>query len=292
MSFLVENEILMFVSFSVAIFFVSYRWAPSVLHFLHKRTLASQKETLQYIENMRIQRDKKITIIWLWVASLSIGALAFLISLPNILVGLIIGILLFLGTWQMVSYLMKSLWLQYCDILNGQMVEGMTLMANGMKVGLSVTQTMERVIKGVKGPLAGEFTLVLNKIKLGMSLEEALNEMSERVNLQDVTMLTTSVNILKETGGNLAETFATIATTIQSRQKVQSKIRALTAQGMMQARMVSAVPVVLLVIFYFTNKSAVILLFTTTLGLVSLAGIGILVFIGGKMMKKMATIDV
>ena len=48
-------------------------------------------------------------------------------------------------------------------------------------MGLSVTQAMERVIEGMKGPLSSEFTLVLNKIKLGMSVEEAMTEMAERV---------------------------------------------------------------------------------------------------------------
>ena len=131
--------------------------------------------------------------------------------------------------------------------LTDQMVDGMTIMANGIKAGQSLTQSMERVTENMSGPLSQEFGLVLNKIRLGMSVEEALNEFGERIPRQDVQMFVTSVNILKETGGNLAETFQTIVTTVRERQKVEKKIEALTAQGTMQAVIITLVPFLLLV---------------------------------------------
>ena len=259
---------------------------------MYLKTSSSQKEILDIIEKMRIQKDQKKTVLYLWILSLAMGLLPILIFLPNMLLGFGLGVAFFLSTWAVVRMVMKTLWDKYCFMVVEQMLEGMTLMANGMKVGLSVTQSMERVIEGIKGPLSKEFTLVLNKIKLGMSVEDALKEMSERVPMPDVVMLVTSVNILKETGGNLAETFSVIAETIRSRQKVQSKIKALTAQGMMQAKMISAVPFVLMGILYFANRAYVVVLFTTALGWVCLFLIVILVIIGGHFMKKMATIDV
>lgn len=292
MSLLFGNDIIIFVLFGLSVFFVSFRWIGQVLEFIHKKTLKSQKETLNIIENMRIQKDRKMTIISLWILSLCIGALFFLLALPNFIMSLSLGFISFLVTWKGVELVMKSLWGQYKSTVDSQMVEAMVLMANGMKVGLTVSQAMERVTQSLKGPLAGEFTLVLNKLKLGMNLEEAINEMSSKLSLQDMTMFATSVNILKETGGNLAETFDTISDTIRSRQKVQSKIKALTSQGMMQAKMVSVVPFILLFIMYFTNPKSVLLLFTTPLGLLSLFSMVALIFVGGKMMKKVATINV
>ncbi|MEL4382797.1 type II secretion system F family protein, partial [Shewanella algae] len=90
---------------------------------------------------------------------------------------------------------------------------------------------MERVVENMKGPLPDEFGLVLNKIRFGMATEQSLVEFAERVPRPDVQMFVTAVNILKETGGNLAETFTTIVTTVRERQKVEKKIEALTAQG-------------------------------------------------------------
>ena len=82
-----------------------------------------------------------------------------------------------------------------------------------------------------------------------MAVEEALNEFGERIPRADVQMFVTSVNILKETGGNLAETFQTITTTVRERQKVEKKIQALTAQGTMQAVIISLVPFFLMGMF-------------------------------------------
>lgn len=292
MSFLVQYDLLLYFVFGVCVFFVSYRWLPFFLRFAYDKTTSSQKEIIEIIEKMRIQKDHKKTVLYLWFLSLAMAFIPIVITLPHFLLGLGIGVVCFFVTWVGARSIMRSLWARYCHIVVEQMLEGMVLMANGMKVGLSVTQSMERVIEGMKGPLSSEFTLALNKIKLGMSVEEALREMAERVPMPDVIMLVTSVQILKETGGNLVETFTVIAETIRSRQKVESKIRALTAQGMMQARIISAVPVVIIGLLYFINRSYAIVLFTTALGWVCLVIIAVLVIIGGKMMRKVATIEV
>lgn len=292
MSFIIQNDILLFSVFALCVFFVSYRCSPIVLKFAHDKTLNSQKEVLDIIEKMRIQKDREKTIIWLWILSLSFSLLVFFLLLPHILMGLALGFMTFLASWIGVQSVMKRMWSSYCSIVGSQMFEAMVLMANGIKVGLSVTQTMERVCDNMKGPLGSEFTLVLNKMKLGMSLEEALNEMAERIPLPDIIMFVTAVNILKETGGNLAEVFSTTAETIRSRQKVQKRIKALTAQGMMQARIISIIPLILIAILYFVNRSYVVVLFTTFLGWIFLTIIFVLVLIGGRTMKKMATIEV
>jgi tight adherence protein B len=172
------------------------------------------------------------------------------------------------------------------------MVDGLTIMSNGIKSGLSITQSMERVVMNMTGPIAQEYTLVLNKIRLGMSVEEALNEMGDRVPRQDVQMFVTAVNILKETGGNLSETFSTIVMTIRERQKVEKKIQAMTAQGLMQAVIITLVPFVLLIIFLVIDPNYVKPLFSTPLGWIALAIMLGLQVIGGVMMKKIVTIRV
>jgi tight adherence protein B len=100
------------------------------------------------------------------------------------------------------------------------------------------------------------------------------------------------VNILKETGGNLAETFQTIVTTVRERQKVEKKIQALTAQGTMQAIIISLVPFLLLAMFLVLDPNYVMPLFTKPLGWVALALMLMLQTIGLVVMKKIVTIKV
>ncbi len=81
-------------------------------------------------------------------------------------------------------------------------------------------------------------------------------------------MFVTSINILKETGGNLAETFQTIVIVIRERQKVEKKIQALTAQGLMHGVIVTLIPFLLMVVFFVVDPAFIKPMFNTTLGLV------------------------
>ena len=172
------------------------------------------------------------------------------------------------------------------------MVDGMTIMANGIKAGLSVTQSMERVVDNMPNPIRQEFGLVLSEMQIGRSLEESLNDLGTRIPRPDVQMFVTSVNILQETGGNLAETFQTIVYTVRERQKVEKKIEALTAQGVTQGIIITLVPFALLAIFMVIDPTYVRPLFTTTLGIIILMGILALQVIGGLMIRKIVKINV
>ena len=105
-------------------------------------------------------------------------------------------------------------------------------------------------------------------------------------------MLVVAINILKETGGNLSETFQTIVSTIRERQKLEKKISAMTAQGVMQGIIVTSIPFLLMGVFYALDPGHIMPMFTTTLGLVFLAAMLGLQLIGGIMIKKIVTIKV
>jgi tight adherence protein B len=105
-------------------------------------------------------------------------------------------------------------------------------------------------------------------------------------------MFVTSVNILKETGGNLAETFDTIVLTIRDRIKVEKKIEAMTAQGFYQGVLVMCIPPVLGVVFYETDPDFMRPLFTTPGGWVIILAIMILESLGFFVIMKVIKIDV
>jgi tight adherence protein B len=151
---------------------------------------------------------------------------------------------------------------------------------------------MERVVENMPNPISQEFGLVLGQMRIGRSMAESLNELGMRIPRPDVQMFVTSVNILNETGGNLAETFGTITFTIRERQKIEKKIEALTAQGVTQGVIISMVPFLLMGVFYIIDPNYVNPLFTTALGLVALFMMITLQVIGGLMIRKMVKINV
>ena len=274
------------------IFIISYLQSEKLFKFCSEKTLGAQKEILELMDKLFISQDKKKVERNGWILSGAFSLIVFLLIWPNVIFSFIAAILVFLGTWHIVRMLFRSLWEKHANRVVDQMVEALTIMCNSLKVGLSLGQAMERVIKGYPGPLAKEFTFILNKMKLGQSMEESLEEMSERIQRPDVDMLVSTINILKETGGNLAETFFVMAETLRERQKMQKKIKALTAQGMMQAKIMSALPFLLLAVFYIMDREYIEPLLFRPLGWICLLVVLVLVLIGGFLMKKMVQIKV
>jgi tight adherence protein B len=257
-----------------------------------KRAFGQKEKIQQLLEAMSISmEDSKLNQIILLV-NLGPSLLFFLLLWPNFVGGLILGFFLWIVASQLPYYYFQNLYEKRSSLLVAQMVDGLTIMANGIKSGLSVPQSMERVVETLPNPLSQEFSLVLSKMKLGLSLEEALIEFGNRVTRPDVQMFVVSINILKETGGNLAETFTTIVKVIRERQKIEQKIEAMTTQGKTQGMIVSAVPVVIIAIFYFSDRTYIEPLFNTTLGVILLVIMVGLIAVAGVLIKKIVTIKV
>lgn len=289
---IIANDFLFIPIFGLTIFILAYLTSDRLIEFLRQKSLGNREIILELMDKMFLEVDKqRITMIML-LGSFGLGAIVFLVVWPHIWVGLLLGSVVTIIGWTAPKIVMVNMWERRCTLLTNQMVDGMTIMGNSIKAGQSLNQAMERVVENLKGPLPQEFGLVLNKIRLGMATEEALNEFAERIPRQDVQMFVTSVNILKETGGNLAETFTTIVTTVRERQKVEKKIQALTAQGTMQAVIISLVPFVILGVFLLVDPNYVMPLFTKPLGWVALALMLALQTIGLVVMKKVVTIKV
>ena len=276
----------------LCVFLFAYLHTDKVLFWLHKRSLGQREEILKLLDLMFVEAShKKVTTILL-LLSFGLGALAFLALWPNVVAGIIFGILFVIMGWSVPKLVMTALYEKRCNRFVNQMVDGMTIMANGVSSGLSVTQSMERVTDNMSNPIKQEFNLVLSQIRIGMSIEEALIELSERIPRPDVQMFVNSINILKETGGNLGETFSTINNTIRERQKIEKKIQALTAQGIAQGVIITLVPFFLLLVLFAIQPQYIMPMFTTTLGVILLLVMLILQAIGGFAIKKIITIKV
>ena len=276
----------------LSVFICVYRFSDQILDFFSTKVLGAQKDILDIMDRLLMTQKKEIIVRNCWILSLSLSGLVILVFWPNVLLSLGAGGAMLIFTWLGIRTLLKTIWESHCDKVVAQLVEALTIMCNSLKVGLGLTQSMDRVIKGYPGPLAKEFRLALNKIQLGQSVEEALTEMGERMNRPDIDMLVTAINILKETGGNLAETFYVMAETLRERQKMDKKIKALTAQGRMQAQIISSIPFLLIGIFYVMDRQYISPLLFKPLGWVCLGGVVLLVALGAFMMKKMVEIKV
>jgi tight adherence protein B len=128
---------------------------------------------------------------------------------------------------------------------NTQLVDALQAMANAFKAGLTFPQAIEHVAREAMPPLSQEFGLFVKEVKLGVPLEEALINMGRRVGSDDLELVVVSTNIARQLGGNMAEMFETMSSTIRERFRLEGKIDALTSQGRLQGWIVAAMPLVL-----------------------------------------------
>lgn len=277
---------------SICMFVVSYLWSDKIINWFRDKSLGKREEVIRLLDLMFVQiNHRQITLLMIF-GSFGLGFVFFLLLWPNVIAGILIGMVITVLGWSAPLLVVNSMYERRCNLFVDQMVDGLTIMANGIKSGLSVTQSMERVVENLKNPISQEFALVLSQVKLGRTLEESLVELGDRIDRPDVMMFVTAINILKETGGNLAETFQTIVLVVRERQKVERKIQALTAQGMMQGTIISLAPLALLGVFSAVDPAFVKPLFTTTLGVILLTIMLVLIVVGSVVMRKLVKIKV
>lgn len=292
MSSFFGNPLVAYPLLAVIVFIVSYINADRILAWLHKNSLGQREEIIRHLDLMFVNSDRKKLTITLLLCSFGIGGIFFILFWPNLLLGFLIGGLFTILGWIVPKMIVKNLYERRCNQFVNQMVDGMTIMSNGISSGLSVPQSMERVVENLGNPISQEFNLALSQMRLGMSLEESLIELSERVPRPDLQMFVTAVNILKETGGNLAETFQTITITVRERQKVEKKIQALTAQGVTQGVIITLVPFFLMFVLFAIQPDYIKPMFTTTMGIIFLFMMLTFQVIGAIAIKKIVTIKV
>lgn len=278
--------------FAICVTVVFYLYLPKILEYLTKKSLGTREEVARLLDLMFVEVEPKKLTIMMLLLSFGLGALLFLVLWPHLIISIPVSLLVTAVMWSMPLIYIKKQWEKRCSLFVDQMVDGLTIMSNGVKAGLSVPQAMERIVDSLPNPISQEFNLVLSQIRLGRSVEEALLDLGERIPKPDVQMFVTAINILKETGGNMAETFSTIVTVIRERQKVERKIEAMTAQGIMQGLIISLVPVGIIVLLWIVDPAYINPMFTTTLGLFLIVIMFGLVVAGGLMVRKIVTIKV
>jgi len=150
--------------------------------------------------------------------------------------------------------------------ISNQLGDTIILIANSLRAGYSFLQAIETVAEEMPDPIRKEFRILLKEMNLGISTEQALLNLVNRVPSRDLDLVVTAVLIQRQIGGNLSEILDNISTTIRQRVKLKGEIKTLTAQGRMSGWIIALLPVALGMILYAMNKEYIQLLFTNSLG--------------------------
>jgi tight adherence protein B len=171
----------------------------------------------------------------------------------------------------------------------------LNLMVNGLRAGYSTLQAMEAVSKELPPPICDEFRRVVQEMQLGIPMERALENLLRRIPSADLDFLVTAINVQREVGGNLAEIMDVISYTIRERIRIKGEIRVMTSQAMYSGRILALLPIALMIVLWFLNRSYVMEFFTPENLLCGGIALGIaigLISIGYFTMTRIANIEV
>jgi tight adherence protein B len=171
-----------------------------------------------------------------------------------------------------------------------QLVDGLVLLSNGLRAGLTMKQAVEMLVAQSRPPISEEFGLVLQEHKLGRDMDQALTNCAKRTRDPDLELATIAVSVTRQLGGNIAEIFDRIVATIKARKILAGKAEALTAQGRMQAIVLAALPYVFAFMAAKVNPALIGQMWTTAPGLVCFAAVVILDALGYLWVRKIIDI--
>ena len=176
--------------------------------------------------------------------------------------------------------------------INTQMVEMLGMVANSLKSGYGLMQSFEFASNQIDPPLATELKRMIRDANLGMSGEDALKAMGERIDSADLHMVLTAITIQASVGGNLAEILENVAFTMRERERIQGEIATLTSQQTLTGVVIGGLPVGMGLLFMLINPDYMGLMFTTTAGRLMLMAAVVMEFLGVMSMKKILAIDI
>lgn len=188
-----------------------------------------------------------------------------LLTLATVALGVALGALAGRAYWiigavagALLGFIAPRLFLRWrqakrLNAFDDQLGDTITLLANSLRSGYSLLQSMEMVGRELSPPMSEEFQRVTREIGLGLGNEEALDNLLRRIDSDDLDMMITAINIHHEVGGNLSEILDTIGHTIRERVRIKGEIRTLTAMARYSGYMVSVLPVAVAGLLFVMN---------------------------------------
>jgi tight adherence protein B len=223
--------------------------------------------------------------------SLSLGIGGFLIGvklLPHFLAALLFGAGLGAIPFLLLKIAESKVRRQFFE----QLPDCLDLMARAVRTGHAISSAMEIVVGEMEDPIRSEFAEAVDEIKFGIPVDDALNNMCQRISLTELRYFAITVIIHKETGGNIAQNFDNLSRLIRERLQFGRHIKALTAEGRLSAMILFFLPIAMFIYIYMVNFDYLSLLWLDPFGKTLLTGALLAQFVGFFVMRRMVDVDI
>lgn len=170
--------------------------------------------------------------------------------------------------------------------------DAIELLVRGLRSGLPVTETLGVVATEVPGPVGEEFRMITDRIRVGKTMEDALQETADRLNMPEFSFFCITLAIQRETGGNLAETLANLADVLRKRAQMKLKIRAMSSESKASAYIVGSLPFIVFGMIWWINPGYLGGFFEDDRLIMTGLGGMVWMSMGGFIMAKMVSFEI
>lgn len=227
------------------------------------------KKFMREMERSLIQEDIKKVSAFYVIGPFILGGFGFFMGTMMGLEGMMLlftiagGILLgFISP----KFYINSLLARRKRMFDDQLIDALMIMSSSFRGGLSLIQAMEAVVEEMPDPIRQEFSIVLGENKMGVSMDDSMNRLHDRMPSPSLQQMISAILLARETGGNLPVIFTRIVASIRERKKIQESLMVLTLQGKIQAIVMSGLPVGFFFIVTGSNPEYFNSLTTTPVG--------------------------
>jgi len=226
-----------------------------------------ERDMAEKLRRMRMSTRNLRRRLILWLVVVGCALFGFWVGLDSFLFAVIISVLLVCGPW----YLLRRMAQRHRRRIEDQLADSMVTLANAVRAGLSLAQSMEILAAQCPKPINAEFHQIVAEYKLGKPLERTLTEAKERLRSENFALFAAALLASHESGGRLNETVERIAQSVLELQRLERKVMSETAQARKSALYMALAPALILIVYYFVDPVNTTLLFTTTVGQIFLA---------------------
>ncbi len=234
--------------------------------------------------NISFKKYVIATIITAILFTVIMKLLSGMDMMPSVMVGIFAG--LFIPHFY-ISRVVKKRLAKFTE----QFPEAIDLIVRGLRAGLPVTESIHAVAKEMQAPIATEFGMIADEIKLGKTMDEALWSTAKRLDTPDFKFFVISLSVQQETGGNLAETLSNLTEILRGRTKLKLKIRAMISEGKASAYIIGSLPFIMCGLLSAMNYEYMSVMFTDPRGQIALVGAAIWMGIGVFILAKMINFE-
>jgi len=181
---------------------------------------------------------------------------------------------------------------RFIEKLEADLPDALAQMSGSMRVGSSLQGSIEAMVSETKGPLSKEFSQMLKECRVGVSFEDALNNLDQRVQSENLSLVIAATNISRDVGGNLGEIYERMGEMLRQKISLEGRIKALTGQGKMQGIVVGLLPVAICAVMFYMEPETMAYMTGSLGGWIWMALISVLLAMGGFMIRNIVNIDV